>query len=264
LGVPANDLAGAAAIVRAEDVHKYFGRSHVLRGVSLSVRKGEIVCIIGRSGSGKTTFLRCINRLERIDRGRLEVNGGLIGYRVGKNGALKERSDSSLARQRIDIGFVFQRLNLWPNKTALENIIEGPLAVWRLARAEAVVQGERLLARVRLSEKRNVYPNQLSAGEQQRVAIARALAMNPTLMLFDDPTSALDPETIHETVELMKGLAADGMTTLVVSQELGFAYEVADRIAVMDDGAIVEEGEPAHLFSSPRHSRTEDFLSKVL
>jgi polar amino acid transport system ATP-binding protein len=252
------------AIVTASEVDKYFASHHVLRGVSLEVGKQEVVCIIGPSGSGKTTFLRCINHLERIDGGRIEVNGHLIGYRAKTDGTLVEDSERNIARQRTEIGFVFQRFNLWPHKTALENIIEAPLKVRKVRRAEAVAQGESLLERVGLADKRNAYPNKLSGGQQQRVAIARALAMKPALMLFDEPTSALDPEMIGEVLEVMQELAAEGMTMVVVSHEMGFAREAADRIVMMDDGVIVEDAAPAEFFTSPRHARTQQFLSKIL
>ena len=253
-----------APIVHAEGVEKYFGRNHVLRGVSLEVRKREVVCIIGPSGSGKTTFLRCINHLERIDGGRIEVNGHLIGYRPGKNGELVEDTERNIALQRTEIGFVFQRFNLWPHKTALENIVEAPSRVRKVSRADAVAQGEALLARVGLADKRDAYPNRLSGGQQQRVAIARALAMRPALMLFDEPTSALDPEMIGEVLEVMKELASEGMTMVVVSHEMGFAREAADRIVMMDDGVVVEEAPPVDFFSAPREERTRQFLSKIL
>ncbi len=256
--------AAAEPIVKASEVDKYFGKHHVLRGVSLDVGKQEVVCIIGPSGSGKTTFLRCINHLERIDGGRIEVNGHLIGYRAKSDGTLVEDSERNIARQRTEIGFVFQRFNLWPHKTALENVIEAPIKVRQVARAEAVVQGEALLDRVGLADKRNAYPNKLSGGQQQRVAIARALAMRPALMLFDEPTSALDPEMIGEVLEVMQELAADGMTMIVVSHEMGFAREAADRIVMMDDGVVVEQAAPSDFFTSPRHQRTQQFLSKIL
>ena len=252
------------AIVKAERVDKYFGRHQVLCGVSLEVEKKEVVCIIGPSGSGKTTFLRCINHLERIDGGRIEVNGHLIGYRPGKNGGLVEDSERNIALQRTEIGFVFQRFNLWPHKTALQNIIEAPMRVRKVPEQEAVAQGEALLARVGLADKRNAYPGKLSGGQQQRVAIARALAMKPALMLFDEPTSALDPEMIGEVLEVMKELASDGMTMVVVSHEMGFAREAADRMVMMDDGVVVEEAPPAAFFSAPREERTRQFLSKIL
>jgi polar amino acid transport system ATP-binding protein len=251
-------------IVKAEGVDKYFGRNHVLRGVSLDVERGEVVCIIGPSGSGKTTFLRCINHLERIDGGRIEVNGHLIGYRTNANGELCEDSEKNIARQRTEIGFVFQRFNLWPHKTALQNIIEAPARVRKLPPKEAVAQGEALLERVGLADKRDAYPGKLSGGQQQRVAIARALAMRPALMLFDEPTSALDPEMIGEVLEVMKELAAEGMTMVVVSHEMGFAREAADRIVMMDDGVVVEEAPPSEFFGSPREARTQQFLSKIL
>jgi polar amino acid transport system ATP-binding protein len=252
------------AIVTASEVDKYFASHHVLRGVSLEVGKQEVVCIIGPSGSGKTTFLRCINHLERIDGGRIEVNGHLIGYRAKTDGTLVEDSERNIARQRTEIGFVFQRFNLWPHKTALENIIEAPLKVRKVPRSEAVAQGESLLERVGLADKRNAYPNKLSGGQQQRVAIARALAMKPALMLFDEPTSALDPEMIGEVLEVMQELAAEGMTMVVVSHEMGFAREAANRIVMMDDGIIVEDAPPSEFFTSPRHARTQQFLSKIL
>jgi polar amino acid transport system ATP-binding protein len=253
-----------APIVRAENVEKYFGRNRVLCGVNLEVRPKEVVCIIGPSGSGKTTFLRCINHLERIDGGRIEVNGHLIGYRPGKNGDIVEDTERNIARQRTEIGFVFQRFNLWPHKTALQNIIEAPIKVRSTPVSQAVQQGEALLERVGLADKRNAYPGKLSGGQQQRVAIARALAMRPALMLFDEPTSALDPEMIGEVLEVMKELALEGMTMVVVSHEMGFAREAADRIVMMDDGVIVEEAPPAEFFASPRELRTQQFLSKIL
>jgi polar amino acid transport system ATP-binding protein len=256
--------AEATPIVKAEGVEKHFGRHRVLCGVSLEVRRQEVVCILGPSGSGKTTLLRCINHLEGIDGGRIEVNGHLIGYRPGRNGNLVEDTERNIARQRTEIGFVFQRFNLWPHKTALENVIEAPIKVRRTPRAEAVRQGEALLARVGLADKRDAYPNRLSGGQQQRVAIARAVAMRPALMLFDEPTSALDPEMIGEVLDVMKELAAEGMTMIVVSHEMGFAREAADRIAMMADGVIVEEAPPDEFFSSPRERRTQQFLSRIL
>jgi len=256
--------ANSGPIVKADGVDKYFGRNHVLRGVSLEVQRQEVVCVIGPSGSGKTTFLRCINHLERIDGGRIEVNGHLIGYRAKEDGTLIEDSERNIARQRTEIGFVFQRFNLWPHKTALQNIIEAPIKVRNVPEAEAVAQGEALLERVGLADKRDAYPGKLSGGQQQRVAIGRALAMRPALMLFDEPTSALDPEMIGEVLEVMKELATEGMTMVVVSHEMGFAREAADRIVMMDDGVVVEEAPPSEFFSSPREPRTQQFLSKIL
>jgi polar amino acid transport system ATP-binding protein len=253
-----------APIVKAEQVDKHFGRHHVLRSVSLEVQRGEVVCIIGPSGSGKTTFLRCINHLERIDGGRIEVNGHLIGYRPGRNGALVEDTERNIARQRTEIGFVFQRFNLWPHKTALENIIEAPVKVRKVSREDAVAHGETLLARVGLADKRYAYPGRLSGGQQQRVAIARALAMRPALMLFDEPTSALDPEMIGEVLEVMKELAAEGMTMIVVSHEMAFARTAADRVVMMDDGRIVDEGPPERMFSDAAETRTREFLARIV
>jgi polar amino acid transport system ATP-binding protein len=253
-----------APVVRAENVDKYFGRHHVLRGVSLEVHKQQVVCIIGPSGSGKTTLLRCINHLERIDGGRIEVNGHLIGYRTTDDGKLVEDSERNIARQRTEIGFVFQRFNLWPHKTALQNVVEAPIRVRKVPAKEAVAQGDALLARVGLADKRDAYPTKLSGGQQQRVAIARALAMRPALMLFDEATSALDPEMIGEVLEVMKELASEGMTMVVVSHEMGFAREAADRMVMMDAGVVVEEAPPAEFFSAPREERTRQFLSKIL
>jgi polar amino acid transport system ATP-binding protein len=250
-------------IVRADDVVKRFGRLEVLKGVSLEVRHRETVCIIGPSGSGKTTFIRCINHLEKIDGGRIEVNGHLIGYRE-RNGKLVEDSENNIARQRSEIGMVFQRFNLFPHMTALENIIEAPLRVRKTPKLLAIREGEALLERVGLADKRDVYPGKLSGGQQQRVAIARALAMKPALMLFDEPTSALDPETIGEVLEAMKELAEVGMTMMVVTHEMGFAREAADRVVMMDDGLVIEEGTPEHFFTSPDQERTQQFLSKIL
>jgi polar amino acid transport system ATP-binding protein len=257
-------MSTSAPIVKAENVEKYFGRHRVLCEVSLEVQRREVVCIIGPSGSGKTTFLRCINHLERIDGGRIEVNGHLIGYRTKDDGSLCEDSERNIARQRTEIGFVFQRFNLWPHMTALQNIIEAPIRVRKTPEADAVAQGEALLERVGLADKRNAYPGKLSGGQQQRVAIARALAMRPALMLFDEPTSALDPEMIGEVLEVMKELASDGMTMVVVSHEMGFAREAADRIVMMDDGVVGEEAAPPEFFGSRREARTQQFLSKSL
>jgi polar amino acid transport system ATP-binding protein len=259
-GVP---IASTDIVVEATDVHKSFGRLHVLKGVSMTVKRQEVVVVIGASGSGKTTFIRCINHLEKIQAGRISVNGHLIGYR-DVNGKLVEDRERNIARQRQEIGMVFQRFNLFPHKTALENIIEAPVQVRKVPVAEATEMGRALLARVGLSAKENVYPSQLSGGQQQRVAIARALAMKPALMLFDEPTSALDPEMIGEVLEVMKELAREGMTMIVVTHEMGFAREVADRVVMMDDGQIIEDGPPEHFFQSPTHERTKTFLSKIL
>ena len=256
-------MSSAERIMHAESVEKRFGKLHVLKGVSLDVHRGETVCIIGPSGSGKTTFIRCINHLEKIDGGRIEVNGHLIGYRES-DGKLIEDSEQNIARRRAEIGMVFQRFNLFPHKTALENVIEAPVHVRKVPKEQAVGEGEALLARVGLADKRDVYPGKLSGGQQQRVAIARALAMKPALMLFDEPTSALDPEVIGEVLEVMKELALEGMTMIVVTHEMGFAADVGDRVVFMDDGAIVEEGPARQVIESPKEERTKRFLGLVL
>jgi polar amino acid transport system ATP-binding protein len=261
--VTAADPAPGEAVMRAADVHKRFGRLHVLKGVSLEVRRRETVCIIGPSGSGKTTFIRCINHLERIDSGRIEVNGHLIGYRE-ENGRLRSDSERNIARQRTQVGMVFQRFNLFPHKTALENVIEAPVHVLGRPEKQAIDDGVQLLTRVGLADKCDTYPGKLSGGQQQRVAIARALAMKPALMLFDEPTSALDPEVIGEVLAVMEELAHEGMTMIVVTHEMGFAREAADRVVMMDDGAIIEVGPPEHFFQAPEHERTRQFLSKIL
>ncbi|MDP2674965.1 MAG: amino acid ABC transporter ATP-binding protein [Dehalococcoidia bacterium] len=253
----------ADPMFHAVDVHKRFGRLEVLRGVSMDVARGEVVVIIGPSGSGKTTFLRCINHLERVDGGKIYVDGELVGYRE-KSGRLVEDREAEVARKRGAIGMVFQRFNLFPHLTALGNVIEAPLRVKKLPRREADELGRGLLQKVGLDEKLNAYPSQLSGGQQQRVAIARALAMQPKLMLFDEATSALDPELVGEVLEVMKALAREGMTMIVVSHEMGFAREVADRIVFMDEGVIVEEGPPEELFTRPLQPRTQAFLSKIL
>jgi len=250
-------------VVHSVDVEKSFGRLEVLKGISLDVRKGETVCIIGPSGSGKTTYIRCVNHLEKIDGGRIEVNGHLIGYRE-KNGELVEDSERSIAKQRTQIGMVFQRFNLFPHKTAIENVIEAPIHVLGVSKEEAIDEAHELLRRVGLLGKRDTYPGKLSGGQQQRVAIARALAMKPALMLFDEPTSALDPEVIGEVLDVMEELAHAGMTMIVVTHEMGFARIAADRVVMMDDGQIVEEGTPERLFDAPESERTQQFLSKIL
>jgi polar amino acid transport system ATP-binding protein len=253
----------ATPMVRAEAVHKSFGRLEVLRGIDLDVAALEVVCIIGPSGSGKSTFLRCINHLEKIDAGRLSVDGELVGYRqVGDK--LHELHDKDVCRKRSEIGMVFQRFNLFPHLTALENVIEAPLRVKGEAREEVMPRAQSLFERIGLLDKINAYPNQLSGGQQQRVAIARALAMQPKLMLFDEPTSALDPELVGDVLDVMRGLAEEGMTMIVVTHEMGFAREVANRAVFMDEGFIVEQGEPESFFDSPQQARTQQFLSKIL
>ena len=251
-------------MVKAEGVQKRFGRLEVLKGVSLEVEAGEVVCMIGPSGSGKSTFLRCINHLEKIDAGRRSVDGELVGYRqVGDK--IYEQRDAEVCRDRAEIGMVFQRFNLFGHMTALENVVEAPVHVRKLPKKEAVAQGKVLLDRVGLTDKHDGYPSQLSGGQQQRVAIARALAMRPKLMLFDEPTSALDPELVGEVLDVMKSLAFDFKTTMiVVTHEMGFAREAADRVLMMDDGRIIEEGPPEHFFDAPREERTKQFLSAIL
>ncbi|WAT26677.1 amino acid ABC transporter ATP-binding protein [Pseudomonas sp. GXZC] len=251
-------------IIEALDIHKSFGTLQILKGISLQVRRGEVVVLIGASGSGKTTFIRCINLLEDIQGGRIRVNGRAMGYRERSDGSLVRDSERNIARQRRDIGMVFQRFNLFPHMTALENIIEAPIQVLGTPRAEALEQARGLLARVGLADKANHYPSMLSGGQQQRVAIARALAMKPQAMLFDEPTSALDPETVGEVLQVMKELAEEGMTMVVVTHEMGFAREVADRVVVLDQGELIEQGPPEQIFSHPCHPRTRAFLSRVL
>ena len=250
-------------MVRAEGVRKSFGHVEVLKGIDLEVGAGEVMCVIGPSGSGKSTFLRCINHLEKIDAGRLWVDGHLVGYRE-RGGKLHELRDREVSAQRRDIGMVFQRFNLFPHMTALENVVEAPTRVKRVGRDDARARGRELLERVGLGERIHSYPNQLSGGQQQRVAIARALAMEPKLMLFDEPTSALDPELVGEVRDVMRGLAADGMTMVVVTHEMGFAREVGDTLVFMDDGIVVEAGDPQAVLTAPQHERTQAFLSKVL
>lgn len=267
---PRNGQAGTAAgedasglMVRAQGVHKSFGRLQVLRGVDLEVAPGEVACIVGPSGSGKSTFLRCVNHLEKIDAGRLWVNGQLMGYQE-KGGKLYELKEREVAAQRRNIGMVFQRFNLFPHMTALENVMECPVRVNRESRVEARELARRLLGQVGLSDKEDAYPAQLSGGQQQRVAIARALAMRPALMLFDEPTSALDPELVGDVLDVMRQLALDGMTMIVVTHEMGFAREAGDSLVFMDDGRIVEKGNPRDVLADPSHPRTREFLSKVL
>jgi polar amino acid transport system ATP-binding protein len=249
--------------VRAERVRKHFGRLEVLRGVDLEVWPGEVVVIIGRSGSGKSTFLRCINHLEKIDGGRLYVNGELVGYRQ-KADRIYELRERDVADKRAEIGMVFQQFNLFSHMTVRRNLIEAPIRVRKLSKTQAVERANTLLDRVGLRDKATAYPAQLSGGQQQRVAIARALAMEPTLMLFDEPTSALDPELVGDVLEVMKGLAADGMTMVVVTHEVGFAREVGDRLIVMDEGMIIEEGTPEQVLSVPTSAKTREFLARVL
>ncbi len=250
-------------MVKAEGVHKRYGANEVLKGISLEVARGEVVCLLGVSGSGKSTFLRCINHLEQIDSGRLWVDGEMVGYRqVGDR--LHELHDREVCRHRAEVRMVFQRFNLFGHMTALQNIIEAPIHVRKLPAREAVERARQLLDRVGLGGRADAYPSQLSGGQQQRVAIARALAMAPKLMLFDEPTSALDPELVGEVLDVMKSLAREGMTMVVVTHEMGFAREVADRVVMMDQGLIIESAPPEQFFGAPRHERTRQFLSKIL
>ncbi|WP_327125902.1 amino acid ABC transporter ATP-binding protein [Streptomyces sp. NBC_01727] len=251
------------AMVKAEGVHKSFGPIEVLKGIDLEVAPREVFCLIGPSGSGKSTFLRCINHLEKLNAGRLYVDGDLVGYRQNGN-KLHELRDSEVALKRRDIGMVFQRFNLFPHMTALENVMEAPVQVKGETRAVARERAGKLLDRVGLADKAGNYPSQLSGGQQQRVAIARALAMEPKLMLFDEPTSALDPELVGDVLDVMRGLAEDGMTMVVVTHEMGFAREVGDSLVFMDDGVVVEAGNPRDVLTNPQHDRTRTFLSKVL
>jgi polar amino acid transport system ATP-binding protein len=250
-------------MVKAEGVHKRFGRLEVLKGITLEVMAGEVMVLLGPSGSGKSTFLRCINHLEKINSGRLSVDGELVGYREAGD-KLHELRESEIARKRGEIGMVFQHFNLFPHMTALENVTCAPLRVKKVPREQANARAKELLERVGLPDKVTSYPAQLSGGQQQRVAIARALAMEPKLMLFDEPTSALDPELVGDVLQAMKQLAGEGMTMIVVTHEMGFAAEVADTVVFMDDGMVVEAGDPDRVLGDPRHERTKAFLSKVL
>jgi polar amino acid transport system ATP-binding protein len=251
-------------VIKAEDVHKSFHSLEVLKGINMTVAGGEVVVILGPSGSGKSTFLRCLNHLEKINSGKIEINGHFIGYRQARNGRLIEESDAKVARQRAEIGMVFQRFNLFPHMTVIENVMLAPVLVKRVPKNVARQRALDLLEQVGLPEKADVYPAKLSGGQQQRVAIARALAMDPKVMLFDEPTSALDPELVGEVLDTMKTLARSGMTMVCVTHEVGFAREVADRAVLIDDGVVVEEGPPETFFTAPQHSRTKQFLSKIL
>ena len=258
-----NDVMTKETLVRIDGVHKYFGEHHVLRGIDMTVRQGEVAVLIGPSGSGKSTLLRCINMLETISAGRIHLREELIGYRETR-GRLHDLSLKEIAAQRREIGMVFQRFNLFPHRTALQNIIEAPTQVKRQSKLQARSRAMELLDRVGLGNHANHYPAQLSGGQQQRVAIARALAMEPELMLFDEPTSALDPELVGEVLSVMKDLAKSGMTMIVVTHEIGFAREVGDTLTFMDGGVVVESGNPRDIIANPRQARTQEFLSKVL
>lgn len=250
-------------MVRALSVRKRFGSNEVLKGITLNVNAGEVLCLLGPSGSGKSTFLRCINHLETIDGGRIYVGDELIGYRQAGD-VLHELHPNEIAKQRRSIGMVFQRFNLFPHLTALENVIEAPIGVTGLTKTQATARGLELLAKVGLADRANHYPSELSGGQQQRVAIARALAMDPALMLFDEPTSALDPELVGDVLDVMRDLAKSGMTMIVVTHEIGFAREVADTVVFMDQGVVVEAGTPQEVLDNPKHDRTRAFLRSVL
>jgi polar amino acid transport system ATP-binding protein len=249
--------------VHAVNVSKSFGSNEVLKGIDMDVRKGEVVCLLGPSGSGKTTFLRCINQLETINGGRIWVDGDLMGY-VDKGGRLHRLHDKDIAAQRRDIGMVFQRFNLFPHLTAIGNVMEAPIQVKGEKKAEVRARALELLERVGLGDRCDAYPAQLSGGQQQRVAIARALAMKPKLMLFDEPTSALDPELVGEVLDVMRALAKEGMTMIVVTHEMAFAHDVADRVVFMDGGVVVEEGPPREVIDNPQHQRTKTFLRRIV
>ena len=255
------------AMIEIKDVHKFFGDLHVLKGVDMTVDKGEVCVLLGPSGSGKSTLLRCINGLEKISAGRVYLEGELMGMReVERRGKIElhELRDKQVTAQRSRIGMVFHRFNLFPHMTALENVMEGPVQVQRVPKEQAKAEALELLTRVGLADRTDHYPAELSGGQQQRVAIARALAMKPELMLFDEPTSALDPELVGEVLEVMKDLAKDGMTMVVVTHEIGFAKEVADHLVFMDDGKIVEEGDARTIIENPQHPRAQEFFGKVL
>ncbi|MEV8070633.1 MULTISPECIES: amino acid ABC transporter ATP-binding protein [Streptomyces] len=252
-----------SVMVDIKSVHKSFGSTEVLKGIDLQVRTGQVTVLLGPSGSGKSTLLRTVNHLEKVDRGAISVDGTLIGYRRSGD-RLHELPEREVLKQRTQIGFVFQNFNLFPHLTALENVVEAPVSVRGLPRAEAEAAGRRLLQRVGLADKADAYPAQLSGGQQQRVAIARALALEPKLLLFDEPTSALDPELVGEVLDVIKDLARQGTTMIVVTHEIGFAREVADTVVFMDAGRIVEQGPPDAVLDRPRHERTRAFLSKVV
>ena len=252
------------AFVECDSVEVYFGALPVIQGVSFSVSRGEVVAIIGPSGSGKTTLIRCLNHLLAPSTGTVRIAGETLGVRVAANGRLIKLPSRKVAAQRRSIGFVFQRFNLFPHLTTLQNVMEAPVHVLGRSKADARAVAEKHLARVGLADKAHAYPRQLSGGQQQRVAIARALAMDPELILFDEPTSALDPEMVGEVLAVMRDLAAQGMTMLIVSHEMGFVREVADRVIMLDAGRIVEQGPPAEVFDRPKNPRTQAFLSKIL
>ena len=250
------------SIIKVENVHKKFNKLHVLKGITMEVDAGEVVCIIGPSGSGKSTLLRCMNRLEKMDEGRMYIDGVLFDDRKN-NTSLIKHSEHDICMLRMELGMVFQRFNLFPHKTALQNVMDAPIAVRKTEKEKAEHLAKELLTKVGLSDKFDEYPSRLSGGQQQRVAIARALAMQPKVILFDEPTSALDPELVGEVLEVMRSLARDGMTMIVVTHEMAFARDVASRVIFMDDGVIVEQSSPKELFTAPKNDRTKAFLSRV-
>jgi len=262
MSAPTPQTNDGMPLVHAVNIMKAFHGNQVLKGIDVNVRKGQVVCLLGPSGSGKTTFLRCINQLETIDGGRIWVDGELMGYE-DRAGTLHRLTNKAIAAQRREIGMVFQRFNLFPHKTALENIMEAPIQVKGENKAQVRERAIALLERVGLQDKPSAYPSQLSGGQQQRVAIARALAMQPKLMLFDEPTSALDPELVGEVLAVMRELASDGMTMIVVTHEMSFAREVADHVVFMDGGVVVEQGDPTSVINNPQHDRTRSFLRRV-
>ncbi|MBC2724754.1 MAG: amino acid ABC transporter ATP-binding protein [Desulfosporosinus sp.] len=250
-------------MIRMLDIHKHFGSLNVLKGVSLEVKKGEIIAIIGPSGSGKSTLLRCMNQLETIDQGIIEIEGVVVEA-AGNVDVKVTASTQEVKATYRKMGMVFQGFNLFPHMTALGNVIEAPMLVNKVAKDDAIQIAEKQLAKVGLLEKKDAYPSKLSGGQKQRVAIARALAMNPDIMLFDEPTSALDPELIGEVLSVIKTLAQEHMTMLIVTHEMGFAKEISDRVIFMDDGKILEDSNPKDFFENPRHPRIKTFLEKML
>ncbi|SMQ59099.1 amino acid ABC transporter ATP-binding protein [Agreia sp. VKM Ac-1783] len=261
--LPVKPVRATVGLVEISDVSKSYGAVRVLRDVSLTVQPGEVIALIGPSGSGKSTLLRTINHLETVDAGSVTVDGQYIGYEL-RSGRLHELPEKNVLERRTQIGIVFQNFNLFPHLTALENVVEAPVALKRASKAEAREQAKALLARVGLADKEHHYPRQLSGGQQQRVAIARALALNPKVLLFDEPTSALDPELVGEVLDVIRELSKSGTTLIIVTHEIGFAREVADRVVFLEQGEILEEGPPSQVLSKPRHARTKDFLRKVL
>jgi polar amino acid transport system ATP-binding protein len=261
---PDDRAAAAEPMIRVRGLHKRYGKLHVLRGIDLTVTRGEVLAVIGPSGSGKSTLLKCINFLEDYDEGEVVVDGRPVGYVASPDGRRRRQSEAQASQVRAQIGMVFQSFNLFPHRTVLENVIEGPIIVKREPRVEARARAMDLLAKVGLADKVDVYPSRLSGGQQQRAAIARALAMRPQAMLFDEATSALDPELVGEVLDVIRKLASEGMTMIVVTHEMGFAREVADQVVMMDEGVVVETGAPQQLLRAPSQQRTADFLAKVL